>query len=84
MEGFRLPSRSRSFHQAKTDILIGAMSVTLYIILGFAFFFCLSINNIFLRYINRTLATTPLTFSAMAMEMPEISSLASLMAFFFS
>ena len=69
MEEFRLPSRSRSFHQAKTDILIGAMSVTLYIILGFAFFFCLSINNIFLRYINRTLATTLLTFSAMAIAM---------------
>ena len=69
MEGFRLPSRSHSFHQVKTDILIGIMSVMLYIILGFAFFFCLSLNNIFLRYINRTLATTLLTFAAMAIAM---------------
>ena len=36
-----MPSRSHSFHQVKTDILIGIMSVMLYIILGFAFFFCL-------------------------------------------
>ena len=71
MEGFRLPSpsRSRSFHQTKTDILIGIMSVMLYIILAAAFFFCMSINNIFLRYINRTLATTLLTFTAMAIAM---------------
>ena len=69
MEGFRLPSRSHSFHQVKADILIGIMSVMLYIILGFAFFFCLSLNNIFLRYINRTLATTLLTFAAMAIAM---------------
>ena len=45
------------------------MSVMLYIILGLAFFFCLSLNNIFLRYINRTLATTLLTFAAMAIAM---------------
>ena len=64
-----MPSRSRSFHQLKTDILIGAMSVMLYIILGFAFFYCLSLNNIFLRYINRTLATTMLTFVAMSIAM---------------
>ena len=63
------PSRSRSFHQTKTDILIGIMSVMLYIILAAAFFFCMSINNIFLRYINRTLATTLLTFTAMAIAM---------------
>ena len=69
MEGFRLQSRSRSFHQVKTDIMIGVMSVMLYIILGLAFFFCLSLNNIFLRYINRTLATTLLTFAAMAVAM---------------
>lgn len=69
MEGFRLPSRSRSFHQVKTDILIGVMSVMLYIILGLAFFYCLSLNNIFLRYINRTLATTLLTFAAIAVAM---------------
>lgn len=69
MEGFRLPSRSRSFHQAKTDILIGVMSVALYIILGLAFFLFLSITNIFLRNVNRTLASTLLTFSAMAVAM---------------
>ena len=64
-----MPSRSRSFHQDKTDILIGVMSVMLYIILGYAFFRCLSITNYFLRYINRTLATTLLTFGAMAVAM---------------
>lgn len=64
-----MSSRSRSFHQAKTDILIGAMSVVLYIILGFAFFYCLSLTNFFLRYINRTLATTLLTFAAMSIAM---------------
>ncbi|MBR2661414.1 MAG: exopolysaccharide biosynthesis polyprenyl glycosylphosphotransferase [Clostridiales bacterium] len=64
-----MPSRSRSFHQAKTDILIGVMSVALYIILGLAFFLFLSITNIFLRNVNRTLASTLLTFSAMAVAM---------------
>ena len=53
----------------KTEILIGAMSAVLYAILGFAFFYCLSLTNPFLRYINRTLATTLLTFSAMAVAM---------------
>jgi len=69
MEGFRLSSRSRSFHQVKTDILIGLMSVVLYIILGYAFFYCMSLSNYFLRYINRTLATTLLTFAAMSIAM---------------
>ena len=69
MEGFRLSSRSHSFHQAKTDILIGVMSFTLYTILGLAFFYFLSLNNIFLRYVNRTLATTLLTFAAMTIAM---------------
>ena len=64
-----MPYRSRSFHQTKTDILIGCMSVILYILLGLAFFFCMSLNNIFLRYINRTLATTLLTFAAMSIAM---------------
>ena len=61
--------RSRSFHQVKTDILIGVMSVILYIVLGFIFFYCMSLTNIFLRYINRTLATTLLTFTAMTVAM---------------
>ena len=45
------------------------MSVALYIILGLAFFLFLSITNIFLRNVNRTLASTLLTFSAMAVAM---------------
>ena len=61
--------RSRSFHQVKTDILIGVMSVILYIVLGLAFFYCMSLTNRFLRYINRTLATTLLTFTAMTFAM---------------
>ena len=69
MEGFRLPSRSHSFHQVKTDLLIGVMSFALYILLGLTFFFCMSVNNFFLRYINRTLATTLLTFAAMSVAM---------------
>jgi len=69
MEGFRLASRTRSSHQTKTDIMIGAMSVGLYILLGLTFFLCLSINNVFLRVINRTLATTLLTFTAMTIAM---------------
>lgn len=64
-----MPSRSRSFHQTKTDILIGCLSVLLYLCLGFAFFYCMSLTNFFLRYINRTLATTLLTFAAMSIAM---------------
>ena len=64
-----MPSRTRSFHQTKTDALIGIMSFALYIILGITFFLCLSINNVFLRLINRTLATTLLTFTAMTFAM---------------
>ena len=64
-----MPYRSRSFHQTKTEILIGCMSVILHIILGLAFFFCMSLNNFFLRYVNRTLATTLLTFAAMSIAM---------------
>ncbi len=64
-----MASRTRSSHQTKTDILIGVMSVGLYILLGVTFFLCLSINNVFLRIINRTLATTLLTFTAMTIAM---------------
>ena len=64
-----MPFRDRSSHQTKTTILIGAISVILYLILGIAFFVCLSVNNIFLRHINRTLATTLLTFTAMTVAM---------------
>lgn len=45
------------------------MSVALYIILGLIFFLCLSIDNKFLRVVNRTLATTLLTFTAMTIAM---------------
>ena len=69
MEGFELASRTHSSHQIKTDILIGFMSITLYIILGVVFFLCLSIDNRFLRIVNRTLATTLLTFTAMTIAM---------------
>ena len=64
-----MATRTHSSHQAKTDILIGVMSVALYIILGLVFFLCLSIDNKFLRVVNRTLATTLLTFTAMTIAM---------------
>ena len=64
-----MASRTRSSHQTKTDILIGIMSICLYILLGVTFFVCLSINNVFLRVVNRTLATTLLTFTAMTIAM---------------
>ncbi len=64
-----MPFRDHSSHQTKTTILIGAISVILYLILGIAFFVCLSVNNYFLRHINRTLATTLLTFTAMSIAM---------------
>ena len=70
MEGIRLLKRLRSyFRRAKTDILIGAMSFALYILLGFVFFYCLSLNNPYLVKISRTLATTLLTFTAMTVAM---------------
>jgi len=64
-----LSARTHSSHQIKTDILIGVMSVALYIILGFVFFICLSIDNKFLRIVNRTMATTLFTFTAMTIAM---------------
>ena len=69
MEGSVLSSRSRSLHQPAMDILVGAMSVLLFLILGFAFFYFMSLNNYFLRKVNRTLATTLLTFVAMSIAM---------------
>ena len=54
--------KTRSFHQVKSDLAIGAMTVLLYGLLAAVFFACLSIPNIFLRHLNRTLATTLLTF----------------------
>ena len=49
--------------------MIGLMSLALYICLCLIFFACLSARNIFLRVINRTLATTLLTFWAMTFAM---------------
>ena len=45
------------------------MAICLYLLLGAAFFVFMSLNNIFLRVINRTLATTLLTFCAMTFAM---------------
>ncbi len=62
-------SQTRSFHQTKTDIIIGVMSLVLYMILAAAFFFFLSLNNPFLLVINRTVGTTLLTFFVMTFSM---------------
>ena len=49
--------------------MIGAMALSLYILLGLAFFWFMSVYNIYLRIINRTLATTLLTYGAMTFAM---------------
>ena len=64
-----MSSGARSFHQTKSDLLIGSMAFCLYLLLGMAFFWFMSLNNYFLRIINRTLATTLLTFSVMSFAM---------------
>ena len=64
-----MSSGARSFHQTKSDLLIGCMAFVLYLLLGLTFFWFMSLNNIYLRVINRTLATTLLTFLAMTMAM---------------
>ena len=69
MEGSALSSRSRSFRQAKLDFMVSIIGLVLYIILGVVFFYCMSLNNPYLRYINRTLATMLLTFAAMSIAM---------------
>ena len=61
--------KTRSFHQAKSDLAIGAMTVVLYGMLASIFFACLSIPNIFLRHLNRTFATTLLTFLVLIIAM---------------
>ena len=61
--------KTRSFHQVKSDLAIGAMTVVLYGMLAAVFFACLSIPNIYLRHLNRTFATTLLTFSVMIVAM---------------
>ena len=64
-----MSSGARSFHQTKSDLLIGLMAFFLYLLLGAAFFWFMSLNNVFLRVINRTLATTLLTFTVMSLAM---------------
>ena len=64
----RAPGIPRAIGE-QTRKMIGFMSVTLYVLLGVTFIFCLSINNRFLRIVNRTLATTLLTFIAMTFAM---------------
>jgi len=61
--------QTRSFHQTRSDLLIGTMAFLLYVLLGAAFFGCLSLNNVYLLHLNRTLATTLLTFVVMAFAM---------------
>ena len=68
-EGSPVASPQRSLHSTKSDLVIGLMALLLYSCLGVAFFACLSINNFFLRVVNRTLATTLLTFAAMTCAM---------------
>lgn len=61
--------RTRSFHQARSDLAIGAMTAVLYFLLAATFFGCLSLNNIFMRHLNRTTASTFLTFVVMIVAM---------------
>ena len=64
-----MATRTRSFHQVKSDLAIGAMTVLLYGMLAAVFFACLSLPNIFLRHVNRTFATTLLTFGVLIIAM---------------
>ncbi len=61
--------KTRSFHQVRSDLAIGAMTVILYGFLAAVFFACLSVPNIFLRHVNRTFATTLLTFGVLIVAM---------------
>ena len=53
---------ARFFRRAKTDILIGAMAVLLYALIGFIFYYCMYRTNAYLRHANRTAGTIILTF----------------------
>ena len=64
-----MPFRNSPSHQVKTAVLVGLLSFVLYALLCIAFFACLSINNVFLLHVNRTLATTLLTYTAMSIAM---------------
>ena len=61
--------KTRSFHQVKSDLAIGIMTVVLYVLLAIIFFACLSVPNIYLRHLNRTVATTLLTFTVLIIAM---------------
>ncbi len=61
--------KTRSFHQTRSDLAIGAMTFLLYALLAFTFISCLALNNIFLLHPNRTTATTLLTFVVMILAM---------------
>ena len=61
-----------SFHQTRSDLVIGALGGILYLLLMACFFGCLSLNNIFLLHLNRTLATTLLTFGVMLVAMHSV------------
>ena len=64
-----MANRPRSFHQAGSDLAIGATTVLLYGLLAALFFLCLSLNNVFLLQLNRTTASTFLTFTVMIVAM---------------
>ena len=57
-----MTQKTRSFHETRSDLLIGLLTVILYSLLLAAFFICLSVPNIYLRHLNRTVASTLLTF----------------------
>ena len=64
-----MATKTRSFHEARSDLAIGAMTLVLYAMLAAVFFACLSISNVYLRHVNRTVATTLLTFAVMIVAM---------------
>ncbi len=64
-----MATKTRSFHEARSDLAIGVMTVVLYGMLAAVFFACLSVSNVYLRHINRTVATTLLTFAVMIIAM---------------
>ena len=64
-----MANQTHSFHQARSDLAIGVMTALLYALLALLFFLCLSLNNVFLLHLNRTTASTLLTFSVMIIAM---------------
>lgn len=64
-----MANKTRSFHEVRSDLAIGAMTVVLYALLAVVFFACLSVSNIYLRHLNRTVATTMLTFVVLIIAM---------------